>query len=751
MRVLVNYSPEEKERLPILGSELKKRNIQAIASNATYGITDLLSAAKKGLVDAVVCSNEATLANLVQVPTKTTASLAHFRGSRLNFSTPVLIINPLEHLHTVKYGRFVLEKDLAKLAFIKMPPLQCRFKVLETYHAFTEAELIFNDAELISIDIETDDRSRITCISFTGLFGTNKTWTAVIPFIDFGLDHFGDDVGLYGAAIECMQAICQNMVPKMMFNNTYDAQYLIKYGAWPNNLVIDVMGMAHCQYSELPKTLDFVTSLWCYDYYQWKHESALAKKSRDIRGYWGYCAKDSWNTLRACLNMWTQYPEYAVRNYQLTYKLTYPCLYCAYEGVLIDDAARRKVLAEAQAKQERALADLRTMAASPTFNPGSPKQVANFLYDVIGARPLTTKKKDKSGNVVEIKSTNEKVLKRVQEQHPLLTRIVDDILTYRGEQKAIGTYFTFATLNDRLLYSIGPFAADTARFSSHGSNFTLVNEEGEWGNYGTQIQNIPDYAKEMIVADEGFDLFEADNNKSEARCVAFLAVCQALKDVLADKERDFYKVLATIFFGLAYEAVSKELRNKVMKRVIHGTNYMMGIDTFIETVGVKEIMEGAALLGMPVQDIRKFVGYLLGIYHKKFTEVQKWYVEIKREILRTGKLVSPLGYTRVFFGDIVNNHKILRGAVAHAPQNLSVGILNKGWWKVYKLVVANPTELRLKAQIHDSVFGQYKKGLREKYEPLILEAMNNPVRVHGDLLRIPVDFKSGATWKALKD
>lgn len=750
MLVLVNYSKEEKERLPILGSILKKHNIQAIASHATYGISDLLATAKKGHANAVIVANEGTLQNLVQTPNKAGATLSTFRGSRLNFSIPVLVIAPLEQLHTIKYGRFLLEQDIAKLAFLDKKPLQLKFKVLETVDDFVDAEWILEKALLISIDIETDEYSRITCISFTGLLAPNKTYTCVIPFIDFGLDHF-DNPHTYTWAIQCMQSICMNKIPKMMFNNTYDAAYLIRYHAWPNNLVIDVMGLAHSQYSELPKTLDFTASLYCYDYYYWKHEADLARKNKDIRAYWGYCAKDSWWTLRALLYMMPQYPEYALKNYQMLYKLTFPCLYCAFEGILVDNKAREKVLASATTKLSQSLKNLQIMAADPNFNPGSPKQVATFLYDIIGARTLTTKKKDKHGNVTEVKSTNEKVLKRVMEQHPLLTRIVDDLLTYRGEAKAIGTYFKFAQLNGRLMYQLGPFAADTARFSSHASNFTLRDEEGEWKNYGTQIQNIPEYAKEMLIADDGWELFEADNSKSEARCVAYFSSCKLLKDALADDKRDFYKILATIFFGTPYEQVTKEFRDRVMKRIIHGIHNMMGVDGYINTVGVKEILVSATLLHMKVDDLRKFVTYLLSIYHKRFPEVHVFHNEVRREILRTHKFISPGGYTRYFFGDIVNNHKIMMGASAHAQQNLSVVILNKGFWKVYKLVVANPTELRLKAQIHDSNFGQYKQGFEDKYRPLILEAMNNPVRIHDDMLSIPVDWKHGLTWKALKD
>ncbi len=753
MLVFVNYDKEQKANLPILASILKKRGIHAVASASKFGISDLIGTAKKANANAIIMANEETLSNLVQVPNKKAASLATFRGSRLNFSIPAIVVNPLDHVHTVKYGKFLLESDVSKLSSLDKTPLQLKFKVFEGFKDGLEWPERLENALIISIDIETDQHSRITCISFTGLFSINGkfcTETYVIPFIDFGLDHWEDPM-LYAEAIECMQRICENSAPKMMFNNPYDAQYLIKYNAWPNNLIIDVMGLQHSQYSELPKTLDFTASLYCYDYFYWKHEAELSKKNRDIRAYWGYCAKDSWFTLRAFMNMMKDYPEYALKNYQMLYKLIFPCLYCAYEGIKVDEVKRRELKKGAEEKLQIALNNLKVMADDPEFNPASPKQIGEFLYGIIGAKPVMKKVKDKSGNIRMVQTTDEKALKKIMEQHPLLTRIVSDILDFREEAKAISSYYDFELLNGRVIYSLGPFATDTARFSSRKSNFRMLDEEDEVVAYGAQVQNIPDYAKDCFIADDGFELFEADNNKSEARCVAFLSICVALKQVLADKDRDFYKVLATIFFGLKYEDVTKELRNKVMKRVIHGTNYMMGIDTFIETVGVKEILAGAALLNMKVSNIRDFVGFLLGIYHKRFPEVSHWYGEIKREILRTNKLLSPMGYTRYFFGDIINNHKILRGAVAHAPQNLSVTILNKGFWKVYKLVVREPTEIRLKAQIHDSNFGQYRKELRDKYQPLILEAMKNPVTVNGDMMLIPVDFKYGQTWKQLKD
>lgn len=725
--------------LPVLGSILKKHGIEALVSSENYSISTLLSAAQKAKAEGIFLINEDTLQNCVQTNVKTNATLDNFRGSRLNFSVPVIVGAPLQQMNTIPYAKFIADIDISKFAHLKKKPLQLPFTVCKTILDFTEMYTFLAACIIISHDVETMPIKNsedvtigciITCCSFTGLARDGRTTKSfVIPFYDWGLPHW-KDATIHGIAINYMQKVLACGVPKLMFQATYDAQYDILYHAYPNNLTLDALGLQHSIYSELPKTLAFTASMWCYDYYYWKYEAALAQKNKDIRAYWGYCAKDSWFTLRCLLSMFQSMPEYAVKNYQMLFKLTYPYLYCAFEGWLVDNQARDVIDKEAQGLLDTALADLRIMTNCNTFNPGSAQQVGSFLYDVIGAKVI--KKSKKTG----APSTDEKTLLRLSEQHPLIARIVDDVLKYRGEAKALSTYFHFDQLNNRLMYSVSPFGAETARSASRASNFYV----------GTQIQNIPSYAKGMLVADEGYTLIEPDYSKSEAWCVAYIHRCSELKKVLANKDKEFYKSLGTLFFGIPYEEVTKEMRNEVLKRIVHASNYMMGVKTLIENAGVPKLLVAMQLIGWKGTDLEAFAKHLIETYHKPFPEIRKGYIDIKREILRTNRLFSFLGYTRFFFGDIINDHKILRGAVAHAPQNLSVTILNRGLWNLYKLCIASEGAFRLKAQIHDSTPGQIRTDLLEKYKPRIMEALTQSVIVHGETLTIPVEWKQGQSW-----
>lgn len=730
MKVLINYTEEEKRYVPILGGMLKEYGHTPLASKNTLGISNLKEFKDRAGIDAIVLANQETLWNIVHGGDKKKITLDSFRGSVLQYQPQVLVVNSLTHIRTVKYGKWLLDRDLNKLSTLSQPLFLPTFDLLEREEDFKKALGIFKQALIISIDIETDQHARITCVSYTCLNGDGKTtYSCVVPFFDFGKPHFADARD-WERAIRYMRIYNSLDAPKLMFNAGYDASYFIRDRAAPVNLTLDMMGVAHSCWSELPKSLDFVLSLWDPHYIQWKHEADLARKQNDIRSYWYYCVKDSFGTLKALLLCYPQAPHWMVRNYQIKFKLTYPCLYCAFEGDKIDAEKKKELAEQAKSKLDIARAKLQRMSANPNFNPGSWQQVAKLLYQVLGARPT------RAGE-----STNVKILNQVAEQHPLFARFIDQILDYRKEAKAYGTYFTFKELNGRLLYNLGPFGTETGRMSSSGSNFHV----------GTQRQNIPPYARGMLVADEGYIIFEPDNSKAEARIVAQISNCTKLQLALSDPDKDFYKILAVWFFGIPYDKVTKDIRNKVMKRIIHGTNYMMGVDTFIDTATPAEVRNAARLLNYKLVKLQDFVKYLLGIYHRNFPEVSTHYGEIKNQILLTSVLVSVLGYTRYFFGDIIEDHMVLRGAVAHEPQNLNVDILNIGFWKIYQeLVIPSRGAVRIKAQIHDSIPMQIRDDeKKEFYMNRVLELMDNPVIIHGKEFRIPVEPKSGYSFAEL--
>lgn len=753
MRVLVNYEASEKLLLPTIAGFLKRENVQAIASSNPMHLAELLSIAKDKQVEAIILCNETTLRN---VSMNKKATLDGYRGSRFNFSTPILVVNKINHVHTVNHGGFLLGKDLEKLRTIHQKATPFSFTLLDKPSLFPKYLELFSKAVLISYDIETVTLNEnekelkagdtiITCVSYTILLPTGVIRTYVLPLVNF-TEEFWVKQGDYEKAITFMQKANKLDVPKVMHNGMYDSMHSIIYHAEPHNFALDTMAMAHSEYAELPKSLDFVASMHCYDYVQWEDESEDARKTKDMQKYWGYNAKDTWYTMRVAISQLKNMPAYARRNYSDKFKLVYACLYCGFEGFKIDIEVQDRVRDEAQIKLDKARSLLQTYVADPNFNPGSWQQVEKYIYKVFGAiKPKIGK--SKSG-------TDEKNLSAVADQHPLLALLTSNMLDYREAQKAIGTYFNFLQKNKRLLWTLNPFGAETERMSCNASSLWC----------GTQVQNIPYYAKKFLIADEGFTILEADNKQSEGRCTAYCAQDEDLIKALEDPVYDFYKTLGTLFFQMPYEEVTDFFRNKVLKRIVHGTNYVMGAKTFKDNIGAKILHQTASILGfklVPKPSSRKpeektIIGFckeLLDKYHVPFPRIRKWYKELELEVKTTGQIKSPLGHVRKFFGDITKNHNIFRSAVAHQPQNLSGAILNIGFWKIYKHMVVEPIlplklgDVRLKAQIHDSNMLQAKDEHVELVKTRMLEYMDNPVTVHGRILRIPVDINTGKSWK----
>lgn len=721
----------------MLLSILKQHQLTGGISNKAYSLNDIQAKATDFGADAIVVSNPDTLERITG---RATATLDAYRGSRFNFPVPVFIINPLEHIHTVPHGRWLLDRDFEKVKDCKKPAQKFQWKCADTLDGFSQLHSDAKSALMMAFDVETNPSYRlITCVSFAMLMPDMSIKVWLIPFIDFTRCHYASDT-MYGSALAVYQTVMALPCPKIAHNANYDATYGITYNAEPNNLVLDTMIMGWARYSEIDRDLGFVSSLYLYDHCQWKHEADAASAAKDIMSYWAYCARDSWSTLRIMLQqlMLTDDSSYWVYNYRRTIRLIYPAIYCAFEGCLIDEPKRTELAKEARKDIDESERDLRIMADEPQFNIGSPLQVSRFLYDIIGATKPKTKSKTGTGIAA---------LNRIAMQHPLIARIVDLILSRRKKAKLESTYFHFELLNGRALWSIDVSGTESGRMASKKSAWVV----------GLQIQNIPRKGlKDCFIPDPDFILVEIDKSKSEARIVAYSADCQKMIDALEDKEKDYYKVLFSMLFGIPYEEVTKDQRDKVMKRIIHGSNYLMEEETFIDTATPKELFNAMTLVKITHLSLKDFAKYLLELYHKPFPELRgKLYKEVFKEVRLTKHMTSVLGWTRRFFRMPIGYQaqKLLREAVAHLPQNLSVDLLNEDFWEDYLLVLKYCGLYRLKGQIHDSRFKQIHKSILIEALTELKRRDDNqkPIIIHGREMRIPSEIKiSDKNWASME-
>lgn len=737
MQLALFGAPEDRPYLdrlrPLIGSHALKVQL----APEEY-ITSIAAKIKAHGITSIICTNSTTLTTLIScLPdfrhpvdkrgSKKRLALDDYAGSFFSIpasklgtahSVEVLILNPLQHLVTTPEGPFIFKRFISKITDPDRWFPQTPF-TWETWTPAKSDSLLekLNNAILLAVDIETyvgDEHRRIHCVGYAALFADGTTHSVVVPYKDMLAHQFVRNVNA-------------NAVPKIFQNGMYDNLYFLRFNSPCNNWLYDTQHLFHSWYSELPKRLDFITAFSVRSIRYWKDDAAGSEHN-----LFEYNARDCWATLISFCSLILEVPDWARSNYLLEFPLVFPCLHMEADGLSLD---RGKFDSAKQAAEEKLELHRAKLAAwfGESFNPGSPDQCKRLLK-VLG--------------MGDVESADSKAMVACAAVHPFNERIVSEILAYRKQAKLLSTYFKWEKFwNGRLYYKTNPAGTDTGRMASTESSF--------WS--GLQIQNIPAKGgvKDYIVADAGYKIGECDFSQAEARCVGYMSGCMSLIE-LVESDKDYHSWNAHKFFGVPYEQITKDLR-QLAKRVGHGANYCMGPAVLLETMGAKAVAEARLLLRLPAKwTLTQVCQHLLKTYENAYPEVKKdWYDDIKRTIKLTKKLTSPLGWTRYFFSDPTLSKPAMNAAVAHGPQNLNSGVLNKVFYKIWHSTMYGDLrgKVRLKAQIHDSILYCYNT---DDSPAAVQELMRYPISVrdpHGvtRTMLIPSDMNSGETsWGALK-
>lgn len=685
------------------------------------------------------------LPDFIAPPNNKRLTLDDYAGSYflLRQSLPVVVLNPLDRLVTVPHERFVVDRYVSKLTkpgnWWKQTPFNWK---MITESNLEEAINRVQQSRLLSVDIETpgDELRSISCVSYTAYFPeTRSTESYCIGF---------DELWQW----EAIKRINDTPVAKIFQNGMYDNAYFMRWNAPVRNWLHDTQHLFHSWLSELPKRLDFISSFALREVRFWKNDGKTGRFDDLCR----YCCMDSWVTLNAYLALLAECPSWATTNYLQEFPLVFPGLTAGLEGMDID-FPRFKEVAEKKEKEVEAIRGRISKILGlefeyknkkkPGFNPNSPKQVGN-LFSLLGVGYLG--------------STDKANMLKAKYAHPLNEFLLTLVTDYRQASKLHSNYFQGGKLWDgRLYYTFNPAGTDVGRLACNESSFWC----------GFQIQNIPrgDILKQCMVAPPGWYIGEADKSQSEARCVGYLAGDKNLID-LVEGPHDYHAWNAQQFFGIAYEKIYDEANHKTLdteirdlsKRTNHGANYNMGERVMLDTMGPKKVAVAKRVLNLPPSwSLLKVCAYLLQRYAETYPSVKgSLYEHIINTIEMTKQLVSPLGWVRVFFGNPRKHKPSLNAAVAHAPSNLSVSIVNKEWYAIWRRSIYGDFRghVRIKAQIHDSLLFLHK-GLQ--YAQAVHEMMQTSVAVKGAdgvtrNMKIPTDLSTGkggklaTRWSELK-
>ncbi len=243
------------------------------------------------------------------------------------------------------------------------------------------------------------------------------------------------------------------------------------------------------------------------------------------------------------------------------------------------------------------------------FNIGSPKQLGDVLYDVLG---LGSKiRKTKTGQ----KSTNVTELEKIKDEHP----VVALILLYRELTKLLSTYIdaipVFVKDDGKIHAHYIQTGAGTGRFACEDPNLQNLPVKSELG------QKV----RGAFIASKGKVLLSCDYAQIDLRAAAILSGDENLVEIF-EKGIDVHTGTAARVFGVKDDEVTAEMRRKA-KAINFGILYGMGVTALKEGMGVE----------------RKEAQEFFDQYKATFVRLMEYLEEVKADAWKNGYTTTLLG------------------------------------------------------------------------------------------------------------
>ena len=365
-----------------------------------------------------------------------------------------------------------------------------------------------------------------------------------------------------------------------------------------------------------------------------------------------------------------------------------------FEGVRVDVDFLKEYSKELE-KEAKLCEESVYQQAGVRFNLASPKQLGEVLFEKLQIDPKA--KKTKTGQF----ATGEDVLQKLAHNNP----IVADILSFRELTKLKSTYV------DALPEMIN---SKTGRV--HTSYAQAVAVTGRLSSNHPNLQNIPirssrgrEIRKAFIPRAEGRILVSADYSQIELRIVAAISgdsnMCEAFRN-----GKDIHTATAARVFGVAEEAVTKEMRYKA-KSVNFGIIYGQGAFGLAENLGVS----------------RTEAKEIIDNYKKEFSGITQYMEDTIQFAQKNGYVETLMGRKR-WLKDIGSSNFTVRGfaernAINSPIQGTAADMVKLAMIAIHREMKEKKMASKMILQVHDElVFDAVPEELIV-LEPLILNNM----------------------------
>lgn len=589
---------------------------------------------------------------------------------------------------------------------------------------------ILEDKPITAIDIEATPKF-ITCFALA-FQQEEKVKSLCIPLIDnkgniWTIEQETQIWNLFASIL------ADSDIPKIAQNGMFDFVFILRTMAMlTDNFSFDTMLAQHLVYTDLPKGLDYLTSVYTYfPYYKDDGKQSHLKVIKDWPSYWEYNAKDAAYLLPIKEKLEQEIDDFNCQDsmsYQM--ELHKPLIEMEYNGILTDQEGIQTYSGKLS-RQIRALQHGINKLTGIHLNTNSSKQMTAYFYGTLG---LPIRKNRKTGNA----SCDTVALHRIAKTGKKGSTVAKLIIKMRKAHKLLSTYFTVNVDEDnRLRCSHSISGTASGRISTNKTFFGT----------GTNLQNQPEAYKKYLMADPDHIICEVDLAKAEAHVVAYL--CQDANMIKGfESGIDSHSLNASLIFGVPIEEViaeahsGKEQRHTMRymgKKVVHASNYDMGPLTFSDQLAVENVF-------MSMGECNK----LLKNYRRKFPGLTKWHESIREEVTKTRILYNLFGRPKRFLGAL--NLALYRSAYSYKPQSTVAELLNRGTIKMANdpRLGQDMYDIDLLTTVHDSDVFQFHKNQAQNLLQILLivkDHMTHTFTYLGNSFTIRLDAMIGLRWK----
>jgi len=507
----------------------------------------------------------------------------------------------------------------------------------------------------------------------------------------------------------------------------------------------DTMLGHHVLYPTMPHDLGFIVKQYTMHPF-YKNEKDEWRHTGGIDNFWIYNGKDCALTLASNASIVAELREQKLDKFYFEHvmRLQAHLVWMTVGGILNDMPMRERMLDENTPGnlyddlQHKLTAFYEAVQEATgdklyTPNPNSPKQMADLYFTKLKL----------VGRGVSTDYTNRGLMRKHPRTTAAARKVLDAVDAYIEDDKFFSVYASARPDADSRM------RCDYRQTGVRNAPGRLSSAQTLWGS-GGNLQNIPDRAKEMFIADPDCCFIYIDGSQAEARVVGWryniTTWIDQFERARLDGSYDCHRALAADMFNVPYADVpafdrypldeaaalrdgidfvadqaGKPTIRYIAKRCRHGLNYRMMPDRLALTTGLPLSTASEAFVK----------------YHKLTPEIKVgWQADLDR--VRNDRSIYN-AYGRRYVQLIPVTEESTESIVAFYPQSTIGDHVCRVIYKAHDDPKWPKGKARIALNTHDGLIGIAHKSVAKQALRVLIKHAETPIMIEGKPLIIPAE------------